>query len=72
VLRSTYKLRLELYNLVPSSKNERDNGNGPITFAVANHKARRKPSYEKRMNIYKLGAIGKDHYALKHLRQNHG
>jgi hypothetical protein len=52
------KLRLEIYDLVLSNKNERDNGNGPISSTVENHKACRESSYGKRTKIYKLGDIG--------------
>jgi hypothetical protein len=69
LLKLPLELRLDIYKLVLSSKNEEgnnndDNNNEPFTFTVAKHKARREASRGKRMNVFKLSHVARDCLAL--------
>jgi hypothetical protein len=67
LLKLPLELRLDIYKLVLSSKNEGDNNNDNnehLTFTVAKHKARRESPRGKRMNVIKLRHIAKDYLAL--------
>jgi hypothetical protein len=69
LLKIPIELRLQIYQLVLSSKNEEgnnndDNNDEPFTFTVAKHKARREASRGKRMNVFKLSHVARDCLAL--------
>jgi hypothetical protein len=69
LLKLPLELRLDIYKLVLSSKNEEgnnndDNNDEPSTFTVAKHKARREASRGKRMNVFKLSHVARDCLAL--------
>jgi hypothetical protein len=69
LLKLPLELRLDIYKLVLSSKNEEgnnsdNNNNEPFTFTVAKHKTRREASRRKRMNVFKLSNVARDCLAL--------
>jgi hypothetical protein len=64
LLKLPIELRLDIYQLVLSTTKAEEENKRPITFTVAQHKARREPYHRKRLNVYKLGETSKDYVTL--------
>jgi hypothetical protein len=64
LLKLPIELRLDIYQLVLSTIKAEEANKSPITFTVAQHKARREPCRRERLNIFKLEDNSKDHVSL--------